>query len=250
MLRPTNPLISRIDLCFDFFSDSFSFDDVSDRDWITQANKINSFLINGKRSGFKFGKQGVVCRIYDKTREIKEQSNKTYLYDIWKKQGWDGESVVWRVEFEFHTETLKQIGLRSIDPAMENQNELWSAVTQHWLKLVIPNPHDSNRSRWPIHPVWKEIQNATSKGAEPIIKEVKKTKTPNDDTLFVNGLGYLISFMATRRITDLNEAVMQYVKEAETFYSLRGQSLPIEVNGKLRERAKRFNIPIEELYDE
>ncbi|MDG6778317.1 hypothetical protein QCB44_06340 [Thiomicrorhabdus sp. zzn3] len=250
MLNSTNPLISRIDLCFDFFSDSFSFNDVSDRDWITQANKINSFLINGERSGFKFGKQGVVCRVYDKTREIKEQSNKVYLYDLWKSQGWNGESTVWRVEFEFHTEVLKQIGLRSIEPAIAKQKELWAAVTEHWLKLVIPNPKDSNRSRWPIHPAWSEIQQATSQGASPIIKDVPTTKEPIDNTLFINGLGYLISFMASRRINDINEAISEYVRQAEVFYSHRGQTLGAVVNSKLRERAKRFNIPIEELYDD
>ncbi|QKI88901.1 hypothetical protein [Thiomicrorhabdus xiamenensis] len=245
-----NPLISRFDICFDFFSNTFSFDEVSDRDWVTQAQQINSFLINGQRSGFKFGKQGVVCRIYDKTREIKEQSKKFYLYDLWKSQGWDGESIVWRIEFEFHTEVLKQIGLREIEKAISNQAELWAAVTKHWLKLVIPNPNDSNRSRWQVHPVWEEVQQATSLGAEPIVKEVAKVRLPSSETLFVNGLGYLISFMASRRITNFEEGLKAYSEEAENYYDFLGKNLKTVLKQKLNERAKRFNIPLEELdYD-
>lgn len=250
MLKVSNPLVSRIDLCFDFFSNNFSFDDISDRDWVTQANQINSFLIHGVRSGFKFGKKSIVCRVYDKTREIKEQSKKYYLYYIWKTQGWDGESTVWRVEFEFHTEFLKPAGLRSVDRAISNQESLWSIATKDWLKLVIPNPNDSNRSRWPVHQVWKEIQQATSNGAPPVIKEVEKTRLPSNETLFVNGLGYFISYMASRRITSLQEGMTEYLREADQFYEFKQTSLKTILRNKLSERAKRFNIPIEELYDE
>lgn len=250
MLNVKNPLVSRIDVCFDFFSTTFSFDDVSDKEWISQANQINSFLIHGQRSGFKFGKKGIVCRVYDKTREIKEQSHKYYLYDIWKSQGWDGESPVWRVEYEFHTAFLKILKLREIDKAVSHQDALWKFATEEWLKLVIPNPNDSNRSRWNIHPVWSEIQEATSQGSEPLIKEVEKTRLPTNETLFVNGLGYFISFMASRRITDPQEALRKYLNEAEQFYEFKGTSLKATLRNKINERAKRFNIPIEELYDD
>lgn len=250
MLKISNPSVSRMDICFDFFSNRFSFDGVSDREWTTQANHIKSFLINGQRSGFTFGKTGVVGRIYDKTREIKEQSKKFYLYDLWKSQGWDGESTVWRAEFEFHTEVLKKMGLRDVDNAVRHQNELWAAVTEHWLKLVIPNPNDSNRSRWPVHPVWKEIQSATSEGADPVIKEVEKTRLPSNETLFVNGLGYLISFMASRRITNVEEGIEAFIREADVYYDFKGTSLKTVLTNKINERAKRFNIPLEELNHE
>lgn len=142
------------------------------------------------------------------------------------------------------------MGLRDVDNAVCHQNELWAAVTEHWLKLVIPNPNDSNRSRWKVHPVWKEIQKATSEGADPVIKEVEKTRLPSNETLFVNGLGYLISFMASRRITNVEEGIEAFIREADVYYDFKGTSLKTVLTNKINERAKRFNIPLEELNHE
>lgn len=249
-MNTLNPAVSRIDICFDFFSNEFSFDDVSDKDWIAQSKEINSYLIHGQRSGFKFGKKGIVCRIYDKTREIETQSKKFYLYDLWKEHGWDGESIVWRVEFEFQTQILKSFQFRSIAKAVNNQELLWALGTEDWLKLVIPTPNDSNRSRWSVHPVWEEIRQATAHGSPIPVKEVSKASLPSDETLFVNGLGYFISFMASRRIKNVDLAMKAYIREADYFYEEQGRLFKSIVAEKLKERAKRFNIPMEMFDDE
>lgn len=250
MLIGANPTVSRVDLCFDFYSHKFSFEDVTDRHWVTPAKLITSRLSDNERSGFEFGNSGIKCRIYDKTREIVEQSQKFYLHDLWKEKGWDGESTVWRVEFQFTTEFLVQIGIRSIDQILMNQNNLWAYATQEWLKLVVPKPNDSNRSRWRLHRVWREVQNATSEGYDPVRREVQKTQLPSGKTLFVNGLGYLISFMATNRYTDLREALDAYSEQAKSFHEFQGTNFENMIINKVKERAKRFNIPLEKFKNE
>ena len=42
----------------------------------------------------------------------------------------------------------------------------------------------------------------------------------------------------------------EYFREAEQYYEFKQTSLKTILRNKLNERAKRFNIPIEELYDE
>ena len=34
---------------------------------------------------------------------------------------------------------------------------LWIYFTQDWLRLALPMPNDTNRTRWPTHPLWAQI---------------------------------------------------------------------------------------------
>ncbi len=61
-------------------------------------------------SGFSFGHGGIVARIYDKTREIREKSkDKKWLYLCWAEKGWVGAETVWRVEVQIRRETLTEL---------------------------------------------------------------------------------------------------------------------------------------------
>ena len=56
-----------------------------------------------------FGKHTspVSCCIYHKTAEIRRKSpTKVWFHDLWKRNGWDGECKVWRVEFRLIREFL------------------------------------------------------------------------------------------------------------------------------------------------
>lgn len=51
--------------------------------------------------GVKFGTaiSDYSFKIYDKTKEIEEESYKWYIEDFWRANGWNGESKVFRHEF-------------------------------------------------------------------------------------------------------------------------------------------------------
>jgi hypothetical protein len=60
-------------------------------------------------SGLSFGRDRIVGRIYDKTREIREVSaDKKWLYYPWAAAGWVGTETVWRVEIQIRHKALDE----------------------------------------------------------------------------------------------------------------------------------------------
>ena len=97
--EPAN--ISRVDLYADFCADCEmdAFEPL--RDWVTRVETMSLHYSHGRFSGWSFGSGGdIVARLYDKTLEVEKKSRKFYLHELWKAAGWDGESQVWRMEFE------------------------------------------------------------------------------------------------------------------------------------------------------
>lgn len=102
-------------------------------------------------------------QIYDKGREITEQSGKTWLFDLWERGGeWtrpeDGTRVedVWRVEARFMGEWLKERGVRCWSQWKAARAELLSeAFTRR--RVVEPSEVDTNRARWGLHPFWERV---------------------------------------------------------------------------------------------
>jgi hypothetical protein len=117
--------------------------------------------------------------IYNKTREIEQAGQpKTWFHDLWKGNGWDGTSEVWRVECRFKREFLHEVGIEDAYDILGNEKRLWDYAVGHevggedglpngWLRYVLPDEDDTNRSRWPLHPVWKVIQSAFVEDAPP-----------------------------------------------------------------------------------
>lgn len=144
-----------------------------------QGLQVDDFSVGLERTGLSFSARGSLsCAIYDKTREIL-RSDKTWFRDLWKHNGWDGSSPVWRVEPRFSRETLHELkqegvfhGIEDVCDLPDRLSVLWAyAVGQvngaadglpdGWLRYVLPN-EDTNRSRWPTHPTWQAIQAAFS----------------------------------------------------------------------------------------
>jgi hypothetical protein len=131
-------------------------------------------------TGLPFGKHtsAVSCLIYDKTHEIKYHSReKGWFHDLWLTQtntdgspAWDGESVVWRIEFRFKRPALHEFDLENVFQVLDRIPDLWAYAAGHvggvdglpdgWLRYVTPSLEDVNRSRWPVHPCWRVIQGA------------------------------------------------------------------------------------------
>jgi hypothetical protein len=91
-------------------------------------------------------------RVYDKVAEIRESSFKVWFYDIWGVQ-----EDVWRVEWQARKEMLRRFGIRTLVDLRERQGDLLRYLAQEHDTLRVPNG-DSNRSRWPLHPLWTELQ--------------------------------------------------------------------------------------------
>ena len=129
-------------------------------------------------STLQFGSHGAALSavIYDKTREITQQSRKTWFWDFWKSAtcdaSWDGQSTVWRIEFRFKRDALNEFtdgesfhGINDVFDLVERLPSLWAYAVGHvgetdaWLRYVTPNS-DTNMARWPLHPTWMVVQQA------------------------------------------------------------------------------------------
>src|SRR6266487_2897550 len=118
--------VSEVHLCADLMGYDFSQVDY-EQHFVTRVRKNSSIyavgvegvsLDNHRVSTLQFSSHGspLSCSIYNKTLEIKQKSGKTWFHDLWRKgvEGlhggtWDSESDVWRVEFRFRREFLRNL---------------------------------------------------------------------------------------------------------------------------------------------
>jgi hypothetical protein len=101
--------ISRIDICVD--------SDYQDIKRLTDGLRNRTILMKGNKKvqeyysidrkegidyeGVKFGSavSAYTFKIYNKTKEISEESKKYYILDYWKENGFAEDSIIWRYEF-------------------------------------------------------------------------------------------------------------------------------------------------------
>lgn len=96
---------------------------------ITNGRRLETLMI-GKRS------QKLHAVLYDKTAEIKNNADKVFFHDIWKRNGWDGKQRVWRLEIRLTREFLRPSGVDTCYDGMDRIADLWKYVTHDWLHHV------------------------------------------------------------------------------------------------------------------
>lgn len=144
-----NNKIARADWAFDY---GFTSAGLRIEDFVSRATKDAVWRANGTIESLQFGKGDTVVRVYDKINEIAEQSLKAWFFDIWKQR-----ENVWRIEFQLRKGRLKQAGLKSTKSIPLLQNDLLRELAGRHTTYRLPNG-DSNRSRWPLHPLWQSLQ--------------------------------------------------------------------------------------------
>ena len=144
-----NEGLSRCDFAFDFLLESIDFDEDS---FVTAADKDSQHRKHGKVQTFTFGRDEIVLRVYNKSDEIKEASGKVWLHPLWQGQ----TENVWRVEWQVRKETLKRFGLRTFQDLFDGNGDLLRYLVSEHTSLRVKT-EDSNRSRWPLHPLWSML---------------------------------------------------------------------------------------------
>jgi hypothetical protein len=122
------------------------------------------------------------CCIYDKTAEVKVH-HKEWFYEVWKRNGWDGETPITRIEFRYEREALREMGVECPFEMLNQLDSLWAYSTQQWLRHTVPSA-DTNQSRWAVSEVWQVVQGATLflTEAAPVAR-VKKIEADATHTL-------------------------------------------------------------------
>ncbi len=241
----SSPSISRIDLFVDF-SSSESMESWDRHAWVTRSDKIDQYSVKGIFSGWSIGMASpMVARLYDKVLEI-IHSKKDYLVPLWNQAGWSGDSRIWRMEFQFNREILRQLNIKTYQDAIQNLNGLWSYAATSWLRLTLPNPEDSNRSRWPLHPLWGYIASIDFEtfGGE-LSRSFSAQRIPSDQRLFSHGFSVLSSFMAREGVTDWGAGLELYCTKLYHYINNRsmndGAAFDDFIGERVAVKAKRFN---------
>lgn len=238
--------VSRADLCVDFVTDC-DISALAESDWVSRARNFSQHSVARQFSGWSVGQGGALsCRLYNKLLEI-EKSGKTYMFDIWRDRGWDGVQPVWRLEFQFRRESLRELEVQTFSQFMDKMGGLWSYASERWLRLTIPNATDTTQSRWPLHPMWETLTQADW-GVESAISKRKSPKStgPSDHYLFLNGMSSLSSFMAREGITDIETGITAFFSMARDFHFERasrfsGVNFEAYILDKVAQKAREYS---------
>lgn len=146
--------LSRVDFSFDYHLPVIDFDEDS---FVSLSTKDTQYRKDGKIQTFKLGESDVVLRIYDKIAEIEEQSGKSWFFELWGIA-----ENVWRIEWQVRKDILRRFSIRTFTDLQDAQGDvLRYLATEH--SSLRSKTDDSNRSRWPLHPLWIDLQEQINK---------------------------------------------------------------------------------------
>lgn len=243
------PSLSRVDLFVDFQSE-FEMEDFRRECWVTRAGGFDTHARMGQFTGYSIGLGGAIGgRLYNKTLEIKK-SKKTYFDELWQRGGADPSRPIWRLEFEVSREILNELRILNFDGLMRNQGGIWAYATQTWLRLTEPRQGDSNRARWPTHPLWQALSEVRWRlDDEPLIRRFSTARTPAEGRLCRFLISYITSYMALHRIIDYEEGVRKFLESARSLQE-NHCAMRLEIGfdewvaQQVAVKAKRFNLKI------
>jgi hypothetical protein len=165
---------------------------------------------------------------YDKLASLEHQK-KQYLKDVWRKNGWNGVSPVWRTEFRLKSPFLKQAGLilhsgeklqdlRDFKIFCRYLPQVWQYLTQDWLRLTVPDENDSNQWQWQVDEEWQVIQNAVF--CQDKIKRYPELRNPVDSQMTAQMRGVALTLAARRAQWDGDrEAAIAVLNDLATWFS-------------------------------
>jgi len=145
--------LSRVDFTFDYHLPAIDFDEDN---FVSSFAKDNQHRKNGKVQTFRLGEGDLVLRVYNKCDEIQESSAKTWFHELWGM-----EQEVWRIEWQARKDWLRVVGIKTFENLKERQGDLLRIIVNDHTTLRI-KADDSNRSRWPLHPLWQDLQERVS----------------------------------------------------------------------------------------
>lgn len=147
--RVIDESLTRVDFSFDYKLPEIDFNEDC---FVSYSKKDSKHRECGTVQTFTLGKDDIILRIYDKIAEIRQQSDKVWFFSLWGE-----DSNVWRIEWQIRKTILKIFGIGSFEELFQKQGTLLHYLAYEHDTLRKPNG-DSNRSRWPLHLLWQDLQ--------------------------------------------------------------------------------------------
>ena len=163
---------SRVDFCLDILLTKSLWNKELIEYVVTRASERSLYMQNAKQlKGLSIGKGDIMARLYDKALEIKQVSNKAWMYDVWGIDEIPQHKVMVRVEFQIRRAVLKDTHIETLSDLFEKQPKIWSYCTKEWLKFQ--DNVDAYRKKRKTLEWWKIIQDGyeNAQGATPAIRE-------------------------------------------------------------------------------
>lgn len=156
------------------------------------SSRLETLTIGKDRSGLQI-------QVYDKLREIKEASGKTWMIDLWRREGLeppdDQIRDMWRLEVRMGSDFLKDRNIRAHAQLTEFLPALLSEALMT-RRLGQPQGGDSRKRRWPMHPMWARAYLATEASAMlPLGRYVTGARNAVSDQLAAQIAGTIRSRM-------------------------------------------------------
>ncbi len=141
--------LSRVDFAFDY---ALPVVDFTEEHFVSRSNKDSQHRENGRVQTFTFGRESIVLRVYDKVAEVEQQSDKVWFFLLWGQ-----DQDVWRIEWQVRKAVLREFGIVSFEDLRKCQGDLLRYLCTEHTTLRVPDGN-ANRSRWPLHPLWQDLQ--------------------------------------------------------------------------------------------
>ena len=204
---------------------------------VTRASDVSPHFRHGQLTGISIGKGVVSARIYDKFLEIKQQSKKFWMFDVWGVDKVPEGKKIIRVEFQLRREGIKEMRLETLDDFLENIENVWAYCTNKWLKFQDhPGAHHTQRFtlKW-----WEVVQNGFNGVQDP--KPIVRSKAFRTDViqLMRQAFGQITSLQAAL----LEEQGAEINKRVDMFETVEAYLKVVDEDGK-DERALNENIAL------
>jgi hypothetical protein len=173
--------ISRIDFCFDFHVESLNpsandfvahprhvrreHREQIDAEVTAQGNRVQSIRI-----GEMPNRQ---VALYNKTKELIAHG-KGHWWDIWGLDQKNFTGEIWRVEPRAGKTELDFWNLRSFADFGAKAGDVMLGILNA-IRFTVPNG-DTNRSRWPLHPIWQASIDKAQNALAPYISKAERKK--------------------------------------------------------------------------
>ena len=131
--------------------------------WVGYA-KPRDFRLDarsGNLTGFHVGsyKGNVSLKVYDKVAEAEKRGTLGFWCSVWGVAEGEDVGPVTRFEWSARCYQAKLPGLRYLSEyTFEGFLGLLNYASQRWGSLRVPSADANHKSRWPLHPLWVELQ--------------------------------------------------------------------------------------------
>ncbi len=186
--------VSRIDPCVDLLIPENKWNEDILKYKVTRATADKTFRSHKNLDGIMIGKGMISARLYDKPQEIKQQSNKTWFYDIWGFNEVPKNFKIIRIEFQLRREIIKQLGIKHVHNLFDLIQEIWAYCTKEWLKFQ-NNPEKQSHQR-KILDWWRIVQNGFNNipAGSPLVR--RNAIKADQNKICLQTIGFLSSFAA------------------------------------------------------